>query len=65
MIEPPGLIRQLQAANRGSVAYVIGEVDPYAAAGGTSLNVLVGVDVVAGQVHRWYCSDTRIHGEPP
>ena len=48
MIEPPGLIRQLQAANHGSVAYVIGEVDLYAAAGGTSPGVLVGVDVVAG-----------------
>src|SRR5215211_6137934 len=47
-----GVVGNLRADHHWRVVHVVGEVDPYAAVRGASPGVLVGVDVVAGQVHR-------------
>ena len=56
------VVGRFRADHNRSAAHVFGEVDPCAAAPGTSRGVLVRMDVVARQVHRC-CRGTRIHAQ--
>src|SRR5215212_10444965 len=59
---PSGVVGQFRADHYWHVVHVLGEVDSYAAVCGASSSILVGVDVIASQVHHSIASrhkDTR------